>query len=162
MKSSKIVFSIVFVFMAVNSFGEHGHEGFEGELAFPFSSIVVILVLVLIVIAGILLYRYLPKPAKSKTEELNETALEDSENSYSNSVVIRNKAEELNETARKAVSERFAKGEVSRKDYDDIFYILEELEDEIVEIAKLRLAKGEIDMEDYEEIYITLVNNQKL
>lgn len=137
MKRFKLVFSVVFLLITANSFGEHDHEGFEGTHTFSFSSIAVILLIVLIVLAGILLYRYLPKTTKSN-------------------------AEELNETARKAASERFANGEISRKDYDNIFYKLEQLDDETIEIAKLRLAKGEIDMEDYEEIYITLVNKQKI
>jgi len=164
MKKFKLLFSVIFLLITANSFGEHdheGHEGFEGVHAFPFSSIAVILLIVAIVVAGILLYKYFPKNTQDKAEELNANAFKDSGDS--NLIPIpRKTAEELNETARKAASERFASGEISRKDYDNIFYKLEPLEDETIEIAKLRLAKGEIDMEDYEEIYITLVNNQKL
>jgi uncharacterized membrane protein len=161
MKKFKFVFSAVFLLITANSFGEHDHEGFEEAHASPFSTIAIILLIVVIVITGILLYKYFPKNTPDEAEELNETALKDSENS--NLIPIpRKTAEELNETARKAASERFASGEISRKDYDNIFYKLDQLDDETIEIAKLRLAKGEIDMEDYEEIYITLVNNQKI
>lgn len=161
MKKFKLVFSVILLLKAANSFGEHDHEGFEGTHASPFSTIALILLVVAIVIAVIVLYTHFSKKTENEAEELNETALKDSENS--NLIPIpRKTAEELNETARKAASERFASGEISRKDYDNIFYKLDQLDDETIEIAKLRLAKGEIDIEDYEEIYITLVNNQKI
>jgi cytoskeletal protein RodZ len=161
MKKFKFVFSAVFLLITANSFGEHDHEGFEEVHASPFSTIALILLVVAIVIAVIVLYTHFSRKTENESEELNETALKDSENN--NLIPIpRKTAEELNETARKAASERFASGEISRKDYDNIFYKLDQLDDETIETAKLRLAKGEIDMEDYEEIYITLVNNQKI
>jgi uncharacterized membrane protein len=161
MKKFKFVFSAVFLLITANSFGEHDHEGFEEAHASPFSTIALILLVVAIVIAVIVLYTHFSRKTENESEELNETALKVSENN--NLIPIpRKTAEELNETARKAASERFASGEISRKDYDNIFYKLDQLDDETIEIAKLRLAKGEIDMEDYEEIYIILVNKQKL
>jgi uncharacterized membrane protein len=96
-----------------------------------------ILLVVVIVIAGILLYKRLPKSPKSKAEELNETAL-------------------------KAVAERLAKGEITKTSYNAIFNILEQLDDETIETAKLRLAKGEINFNEYVEIYNILIKNQAI
>lgn len=160
MKKFKIISSVTFLLLTAYSFGENdheGHEGFEGVHAFPFSSIAVVLVLVLIAIAGFLISKRL----KIKAEELNKTPLEDTANGQMNFALCHT-AEELNETARKVVSERFAKGEISIKEYDNIFYKLEQSDSEPLETAKLRLAKGEIDLEEYDDIYIAFLRNQMI
>jgi uncharacterized membrane protein len=113
------------------AFGEEGHDGFhEGHNMMP--SIIVIFLVVVLAIAGILLYKRFP----SKTSG--------------------NKAEELNELSIKVLTERYAKGEISKKEFNSISHELELTEDESIEITKFRLAKGEISMKEYDEIVYTI------
>jgi uncharacterized membrane protein len=122
----------MFLLITANSFGEHGHYGFEIAHKSPFSIFTIFLIVAFIVIIGFLLYKYLP-------------------------IKVKNKAEELNETAHNVAAERHAKGEISKTEYIAINDKLAQLDDESIEIAKLRLAKGEIDMKEYEEIFNILV-----
>jgi hypothetical protein len=43
MKKFKLLLSVMFLLLTLNSFGEHDHEDFEGAHAFPFSIIIIIL-----------------------------------------------------------------------------------------------------------------------
>lgn len=136
MKNQRLFLVAYLILVSVNTFGEEDHEHFHKVPDFTYLIIIFLLLLILAII-GIFLYKRFSSNGEG------------------------NKPEDLNEMSLKRLNERYAKGEVSKKEYNSIFHELELTEDESIEITKFRLAKGEISMKEYDEIIYTIGKRHK-
>lgn len=136
MKNQRLLLVAFLILASMYTFGEEGHECFHKIPDITYLIIIMLLLFILAIIGVFLYKRFSSNGPGNKPEDLNEMSLN-------------------------RLNERFAKGEISKKEYNSIFHELELTEDESIEITKLRLSKGEISIKEYDEIIYTIGKRHK-
>ena len=136
MNNQRLFLLAFLLLVSFYTFGEEGHERFHNAPNIAYLSIIVLLLIILAILGISLFKRYSSNGSGNKPEDLNEMSL-------------------------KQLNERYAKGEILKKEYNSVLHELELTEDESIEITKFRLAKGEISMQEYDEIIYTIGKRHK-